>query len=164
VEPYWMTIARAELRRGVYEIPGPDSEARIELYQSTCRWKHSDDAIAWCSSFVNFCVEGGDEAYDLLVGGVVPFSVGTKSARARSWLQWGASISLQHAPIGALLIMKRGPEPQPGPEVVDAKGHTCFFDGWATPLHIRGVGGNQSNMVRSSIYPANKVIGVRWAA
>lgn len=160
-----MQIARAELRRGVYEIPGPESNKRIELYQSTCRWKHSDDAIAWCSSLVNFCIEGGDDIQRVFLEGanIIPL-VGTKSAQARSWLRWGRVISLQHAPIGAILILKRGPEPQPGPEVVDAKGHTCFFNGWATPHHIEGIGGNQSNMVRSSIYPANKVIGVRWAA
>lgn len=163
-EPYWMTIARAELRRGVYEIPGPESLARIEEYQATCtQWVHSDDAIPWCSSFVNWAIEGGDGSLDVFWGRSTHPCLGTKSARARSWLDWGTHVSMEHIPIGAVLIFKRGREPQPGRHIIDANGHVCFFDGWATPNHVVGVGGNQSNMVRASIYDASKLLDVRWA-
>lgn len=160
-EPYWMTIARAELRHGVYEIPGPESEKRIELYQSFCDWKHSNDAIAWCSSFACFCVEGGDSTYQLLKGRQ-RFVQSTRSARARSWLEWGVEIS--HPPIGAIVVMKRGPEPQPDKTVTDAKGHVCLFDGWANPDEFVGVGGNQSNQVRASLYKIDSVLAFKWAA
>lgn len=164
-EPYWMTIARAELRRGVFEIPGPASLERIEEYQATCTlWAHSDDAIAWCSSFVNWGVEGGDGTLAALLGRDVKMCEGTKSARARSWLAWGVPVSTEHIPIGAVLIFKRGTPPQPGPTVLDAQGHVTFFNGWATPTHLSCIGGNQSNMVKASNYAASDLLGARWAA
>jgi uncharacterized protein (TIGR02594 family) len=164
-DPYWMTIARAELRRGVYEIPGPESLARIEEYQATAtHWCHSNDNIPWCSSFVNWSIEGGDRTLDLVFGKTGVWEIGTKSARARSWLDWGVHVSVKHIPIGAVLIFKRGSEPQPGRHILDAKGHVCFFDGWATPNHVIGIGGNQSNMVRASIYAVSKLLDARWAA
>ena len=159
-EPYWLQLARFELQRGVYEIIGPASLPRIEEYQATCTlWPHSDDAIPWCSSFVNWCVEGGDQQANL-----ANVLLGTKSAAARSWLGWGVSVRLTaHIPIGAVMISKRGRGPQPGPEILDAPGHVTFYAGMATPLHFLGVGGNQSNMVRASIYPLSKVLDARWA-
>jgi uncharacterized protein (TIGR02594 family) len=160
-EPYWITIARAELRHGVYEVPGRASNERILMYQASVkRWKHNDDAIPWCSSFVNWCIEGGDGAYELLRGSH-DFLAGTDSAAARSWLQWGVEIS--HPPIGAIAVLKRGPDPQPGKDVVDAPGHVTFFAGYASPTEFVGIGGNQSNMVRASIYVSD-VLSFRWAA
>ena len=162
MEPYWLTIARAELYRGVYEIAGPESEARIEEYQrhSSGRWPHSDDDIAWCSDLVGWCIEGGDGLYTGLLG-IVPM-VGTKSAAARSWLEWGVGVSMLHPPIGAVAVLRH--EGGPGPEVLDAPGHVTFFDGWAAPGWLRGIGGNQSNMVRSSNYRTDLLLGMRWAA
>ena len=161
-EPYWLTIARAELRHGVYEIPGPASNERILMYQASVkRWKHSDDAIPWCASFVNWCISGGDGSYELLRG-QVDFLEGTDSAAARSWLVWG--VPIVHPPVGAVVVLKRGPEPQPPKTVTDAKGHVTLFDGYASPTEFVGVGGNQSNMVRASIYKLSDVLDFRWAA
>ena len=39
--PKWLALAHAELTSGVYEIPGPESNKRIEEYLATCRW------VAW---------------------------------------------------------------------------------------------------------------------
>lgn len=161
-EPYWLIIARAELLRGVYEIPGPESEARIQEYQqhSALRWPHSDDNIAWCSDFVGWSIQGGDGRLVKLFG-ITPL-VGTQSAAARSWLGWGVGVSITNPPIGAVMVLKH--EGGPGPEVRDAPGHATFFDGWAAPGWVRGLGGNQSNMVRTSNYEVKHIIGMRWAA
>jgi uncharacterized protein (TIGR02594 family) len=150
MEPAWLTVARGELSSGVYEIPGSGSEQRIEEYLSTCRWVETDDSVPWCAAFVNWCI---------MQAGLV----GTDSARARSWLQFGVSVS--PPPVGAVTILKRGPEPQPGRHVIKAKGHVGFYVGEASPSEILLLGGNQSNgMVRVSTYARSKVLQYRWHA
>jgi uncharacterized protein (TIGR02594 family) len=149
MEPTWLTIARAELSSGIYEIPGPESNTRISEYLATCRWVETSDSVPWCSALVNWAIiEAG--------------LVGTDSARARSWLQWGVSVG--PPPIGAVAILKRGPEPQPDRHVIKAPGHVGFFVGLASPNQILLLGGNQSNMVRVSTYSKSKVLQYRWHA
>jgi len=147
MDPSWLTIARNELVSGVYEIPGPESNKRIEEYLATCRWVETDDRVPWCSAFVGWCCEQAG----------VP---STNRANARSWLNWGTAVSLP--PVGAVTILKRGREPQPNRHITKAPGHVGFYLGHATPQHAILLGGNQSNAVRASIYPLSKVLGYRW--
>ncbi len=65
-------VARAELALNVAETPGPANNPRIVLYHSTTSGSSAGDETAWCSSFVNYCVEQAG------------FS-GTDSKWARSW-------------------------------------------------------------------------------
>jgi uncharacterized protein (TIGR02594 family) len=146
--PDWVDVALHELKSGVEEIPGPSHEARIIQYHRATTLKASEDEVPWCSSFVNWCVERAGYTT-------------TKSARARSWLAWGTDID--PPAYGCVVIIKRGGGSQPGPEVLDAKGHVGFFMGFADPRHIQILGGNQGNRVSIRPYPAARVLGYRWA-
>jgi uncharacterized protein (TIGR02594 family) len=133
---------------GEQEVAGPDSNALIlAMLKQDQTWPTGDD-VPWCSAFVNFVCRVLD----------LPRS---KSLRARSWLQVGTPIELADArPSYDVVILKRGPKPQPGPDVIDAPGHVGFFvcllDGKVILL-----GGNQSDQVKISAYPVADVLGVR---
>ncbi|HMG50980.1 MAG TPA: glycoside hydrolase domain-containing protein, partial [Inquilinus sp.] len=50
-------VARAELALNVQEIPGAQNNPRIVMYHATTSGGAAPDETAWCSSFVNYCVE-----------------------------------------------------------------------------------------------------------
>lgn len=151
-KPSWLAIAEVEMLAGVVEVAGSGDNPRIvEYHRTTTLPDHlaAEDETAWCSSFVNFCVQRA--GYQ-----------GTRSARARSWLRWGVGVSIVEPPLGAIAVMKRGGANQPGPEVIDAQGHVGFFVGFPEPGRVAFLGGNQSNAVNVSTYPAERLLGFRW--
>ena len=97
----WMKIAKQEL--GQKEIPGADSNRRIEEYHKTTTLGSKTDSVPWCSSFVNFCITKNGLAE-------------TNSALARSWASWGKETS-SFVP-GCIVVLERGEPP---------KGHVGFF-------------------------------------
>lgn len=136
MKPSWLDIAEKEL--GQKEVAGPGSNARIISYHFCTTLKATTDEIAWCSSFVNFCmIQAGLPA--------------TKSAAARSWLTYGTALA--EPEVGCIVILKRGTNPQ--------SGHVCFFVE-DLGLNIRCLGGNQGDQVKLSIYPKADVLGYRW--
>ncbi len=136
--PSWYAVARGEI--GIKEIPGAGDHPRIVEYHKTTSLPanlQNQDETAWCSSFVNWCVErAGFE--------------GTDSARARSWLNWGAR--LREPSEGCIVVFSRGSNP--------ASGHVGFYVGDAGS-HIRVLGGNQSNAVTISRYRKSRLLGYR---
>ena len=82
---------------------------------------------------------------------------------ARSWLEVGMGIDLDAAfPGFDVVILQRGKSPQPGPEVTNAPGHVGFFAGLSTDGGlVELLGGNQSDQVKISRYPVDRVLGVR---
>lgn len=133
-EPEWMIIAKQEL--GQMEVPGPESNPRIEEYHNTVTIKDNSDSVPWCSSFVNFCITKSG-------------LVGTNSAMARSWLNWGQESS-SFVP-GCVVVLKRGDPP---------KGHVGFYVGMDGD-NVRILGGNQSDSVNIASYKKNNVIAKR---
>jgi uncharacterized protein (TIGR02594 family) len=134
----WLQHARQEI--GIKEIPGPQDNPRIQEYQATTSLGSQHDEVAWCSSFVNWCMKQSG-------------TPGTGLANARSWLKWGKKLS-EPKP-GCVVVFKRGNNP--------AQGHVAFF------LRHRGavvdvLGGNQSNQVMVAQYPAARIIEYRWPA
>lgn len=109
----------------------------------------SDDSVPWCSAFVNYI------AWLLRL----PRS---KSLRARSWLTVGESVYVLVEASAAfdVVIVKRGPDPQPGPEVLDAPGHVGFFAGMEGD-RVLILGGNQSDMVSVAQFPRADILGIR---
>lgn len=107
----------------------------------------SHDEVPWCSAFANYV------AWLLRL----PRS---KDLRARSWLRVGKGITLAKAVPGDIIVLKRGKGEQPGPEVYDAPGHVGFYAGRQGDL-IEVLGGNQSDSVKISRYPAKNLLGVR---
>ncbi len=135
----WLPIAYAEL--GVKEVVGSGSNPRIIEYLHSTNLGAPDnnkDETAWCSAFVNWCIENSGYA-------------GTDSAAALSWASWGASTS---APVpGDLVVFNWG----------GGHGHVGFFVS-ATATKVQVLGGNQSNEVNVKDWPKNKVYRFRKPA
>jgi uncharacterized protein (TIGR02594 family) len=119
-----------------------------------------DDETPWCSAFVNWV------AWLLRL----PRS---KSLRARSWLGVGEMIAREECRVGFdVIVLSRGPLPQPGSEVLEAPGHVGFFGGFGDDrvpglLTVPPVskvwllGGNQGDQVSLASFPIERVLGYR---
>ena len=120
---------------GIKEVPGVENNPEIMKYFDEIghSWVQ-DDETAWCSAFVNWCAlrknyEGSDKL------------------NARSWLQVGKKVEFRDADI---VVFWR--------ESKDSwKGHVGI------PIregngYILCLGGNQSNMVRISTYPKERLL------
>src|SRR5262245_39966632 len=55
-EAPWYQVALEELAHGVAEIAGPESNPRILEYHASCTLHATNDDVAWCSAFANWCV------------------------------------------------------------------------------------------------------------
>lgn len=135
---------------GVKEIPGVADHPLIRWWHSLCQMgTETHDEVAWCSAFAN--------------GMVWPFEglPRSRSARARSWLLVGSPVPIELAEPGFdVCIFKRGPEPQPGPEVIEATGHVAFFRK-LLPGAVEVVGGNQGDTVSIAAFPLSHLLDVR---
>ena len=135
---------------GLKEFSGAKDNGFIVWAHSLCGLgDEQPDETPWCSSWLN--------AIAWLLR--LPRS---KSAAARSWLELGTPIPLMDAKPGYdVVIFKRGPEPQPGPDVTrGAQGHVALFAGLQGE-HVLALGGNQGNAVNVSRYQISSVLGVR---
>lgn len=131
-------IARDEL--GVKESFGKKDNPRVVEYHATTSAKRTPDSVAWCSSFVNWCV--------VEAGGI-----GTGRRLARSWLKWGVPVELSAARPGDVVVLWRD-------SLASVKGHVGFFVRRDADQVIL-LGGNQANSVCERGYPASRVLGVR---
>ena len=136
---------------GIQEVPGATSNPHVlAMLRLDAQWPEGD-SVPWCSAFVNYV------AWLLRL----PRS---KSLMARSWLTVGEVIPLEDAEPGFdVVIFKRGEGEQPGPEVIDASGHTGFYAG-VEEENILVLGGNQSDSVSISHYAKSDLLGVRRLA
>ena len=136
--PY--AVAQAELARDVHEIAGPQDNPRIVLYHSTTTGGAAHDETAWCSSFVNYCVEQAG-------------LTGTDSKWARSWHDtgWGSEVTGEPRP-GDIVVWRRRIGQEDG-------GHVAFFVEKIGQDFLRVLGGNQSDRVRIATYPVNGPVG-----
>jgi uncharacterized protein (TIGR02594 family) len=139
----WMAIAEQE--KGVGEIPGAENNPRVlEYFKATNNLgegARSKDETPWCSAFVNWCLE--QAGYER-----------TKSAVARSWLDWGQAIETPRR--GCIVVFEREKK----------LGHVGFYMG-ETETHIKVLGGNQQNPetqifeVSEKEYPKSELLGYR---
>jgi uncharacterized protein (TIGR02594 family) len=139
----WMPVAEAE--KGVSEIAGAGNNSRVlEYLQATGNLgsaARSRDETPWCSAFVNWCVKQAG-------------LVGTKSALARSWLDWGEPLSVPRR--GCIVIFERE----------RIFGHVGFYIG-ETDTEIKVLGGNQQDaqtgvyQVSEKFYPKSALLGYR---
>lgn len=136
--PY--AVAQAELALDVREIPGTADNPRIVLYHSTTAGGAKPDETAWCSSFVNYCVEQAG-------------LVGTDSKSARSWhdKHWGQAVT-DHPRVGDIVVWERQSPTESG-------GHVAFFVEQIGNDVIRVLGGNQGNRLKVADFPVNGVLG-----
>jgi len=134
--PKWLEAAVKEI--GVEEVPGPGDNLRILEYHNTTTLKATDDSVAWCSSFVNWCMKQA---------GVQ----GSGSAAARSWLNWGKRLDSPRN--GCVAVLKRGSNP--------TNGHVAFYVGEGSS-NIRLLGGNQGDQVKVGAFPKTMLLSYRW--
>ncbi len=141
IDAPWYGKAKGEL--GISEVKGKlhNNSRILDYHRSTTLSKKlaSTDETPWCSSFVNWCVEGSGLK-------------GTDSAMARSWLKWGNKLDTPQE--GCIVVFAR---PSAGPN----SGHVAFFVK-ETAERIRVLGGNQSNQVKESYYGKDDLLGYRW--
>ncbi len=134
----------------IKEIPGLGDNHFIQWCLSRCHVPEPlHDETPWCSASLNGICEflGLDRSY---------------SAAARSWLRVGVPVAVQDAKIGMdIVIIKRGPEPQPGPEVLNAQGHVGIFAGFDGADKIKILGGNQRDEFCIASFPLSSVLGIR---
>ncbi len=137
----WLSIAQEEL--GIHEDSLPDQHnRRIIEYHHTTSLKATTDETPWCSAFVNWVV---------LKAGYG----GTRSAAAKSWLDWGHHLTEPRT--GAIAVIKR----------ISASADAGFHVGFAVSSSttvLRLLGGNQSDQVKYSSFPLKsyEVKGCRW--
>jgi uncharacterized protein (TIGR02594 family) len=132
---------------GIQEVGGQvDNPQIMAMLKLDNEWPEADE-VPWCSAFANY----------ICWLARLPRS---KNLRARSWLTVGRGITLDQAEAGDIIVLKRGAGDQPGPEVIEAPGHVGFYAGRFGEF-IEVLGGNQSDTVKVSRYPASKLLGVR---
>lgn len=132
-----MTVAYRET--GVKEIMGDEHHMRILEYHQVTDLQAKTDEVPWCSAFICWCMEKC----------AIP---STRSALARSWLNWG--IELEKPKEGCVVVLWRGRKDGPS-------GHVGLFVK-ETEKSVYVLGGNQDNSVRLSSYSKERVLGYRW--
>ncbi len=136
-------VARAELDLDVKEIPGARDNPRILLYHSTTRGGAASDETAWCSSFVNYCVEQAGFQ-------------GTDNKGALSWEDWAQDATRDPAP-GDIPVFRRRAGSKTGRVLGGHVGFLVSEDESTGRIQI--LGGNQSDRIRISAYPRDGMMG-----
>jgi uncharacterized protein (TIGR02594 family) len=127
---------------GIRELGTRGEHPLIQWWLSLCGFGFdAEDEVPWCSAFVN----------GIAWQHRLPRS---KSAAARSWL--GVGFPVATPMIGDIVVLKRGADPQPGPEVLQAPGHVGIYAGQKQLL-----GGNQGDGVSIMPFDDRKVLGYR---
>ena len=132
-------IVKAEI--GVKEVTGPGSNPRIVVFGSYTTYKATSDAVPWCSSLANYVVDTAG-------------FVGTHSAAARSWLDWG--VVLKTPIVGCIVVFDRRDKNNPNAAHVAFCDHADISNGI-----IRVIGGNQKDSVSDGRYRTSRVLGYR---
>lgn len=133
---------------GLKDVRGPVHNAHVLAMLRLDVPSVQDDETPWCSAFLNYVCW-------LLR---LPRS---KSLLARSWLSVGLPISPSEASVGYdVVVLSRGPLPQPGPLELDAPGHVGFFS-FSDLRDVYVLGGNQGDQVSVAPYVRERVLGVR---
>lgn len=131
----WMAIARCEL--GQKEIKGAGDNPRIREYHAATTLGSQHDEVAWCSSFVNFC---------MMKAGIAR----TRSAAAASWVDWGVGTDPRR---GAVVVIYNAAAKNSA--LSHSGNHVGFLVedlGWGWKV----LGGNQGDMVKESCFSKKK--------
>lgn len=139
----WMKIASKE--KGQEEFKGKRNNPAIIKYHASTTLKAKTDETPWCSSFVNWVMQQAKIQ-------------GTNSAAAASWLTWGEKCS---AKTGAITVIR---DAKAANSSLTRSGNHVGFLVRETATHYELLGGNQSNMVRVTLYPKSSwtLRGYRW--
>jgi uncharacterized protein (TIGR02594 family) len=141
--PAWMNVAKKE--QGTHEIKGRAANPRIIAYHATTDLRARSDEVAWCSSFVNWCLKQCGIR-------------GTNSAGAASWKKYGNASSARYGAIAVVF------NPAMARSSLTATGNHVGFLVEETKTHYVLLGGNQGNSVKVSRYAKAKwrLLAMRW--
>lgn len=141
--PAWMNIAKKET--GTSEVRGRSANPRIIAYHAATDLRARSDEVAWCSSFVNWCMKQCGIR-------------GTNSAAAASWKKWGNATTARY---GAVAVVYNAGMARSS---MTTTGNHVAFLVEETRTHYVLLGGNQSNSVKVSRYPKAKwkLLALRW--
>lgn len=168
-EHAWISRAAREFGVGEYEDSrDPPSNPRVQDYHATYGGDPAErlESIAWCSSFVNWCLRPG-------------FDTDDTDRRARSWRHWGHELAVPRP--GAIVVFWRRPEADENAEQHEwpkdrligegRNGHVAFLVEFGGGQAIV-LGGNQSSRanalgeVNKKPYPLDSndygVLSYRW--
>lgn len=139
----WMAIAKKEM--GTHETAGKAANPRIIEYHAATSLRAQSDEVAWCSSFVNWCMKKAGRK-------------GTNSAGAASWVGWGAASAHRY---GAVIVIYN---PKMANSRMSTTGNHVAFFVEETKTHYVLLGGNQGDSVKISQYPKAKwqIKACRW--
>jgi len=143
--PIWLEHALKDA--GVHEIKGGETPRIIEMHDH-CTLHAKEDEIAWCSAAVCCWLEE--------MG--IP---STKSAAARSWLNWG--VELDKPKEGCICVIQHK-NSAPDLATGSTSGyHVALWLGQDN-YYIYLWGGNQGDSVKQSKFPLGsyRVCGYRW--
>jgi uncharacterized protein (TIGR02594 family) len=135
--PRHLIIALDEI--GITEVPGPGNNPKIAEYLKAVDLP-GNDAIPHCAAFVNWCLGQAG----------VP---GTRSALARSFLNWGFRINKPQ--LGCVVVLSRGTD--------QSKGHVGFYMD-SNHGFIKLLGGNQGDRVGINEFGLWRILEYRWHA
>lgn len=124
---------------GIKEIVGKQHNPEVLKYFTEIghSWVKNDET-AWCSAFINWVAKKSGLEY-------------SGKLDARSWLKVGDKVKIPRR--GDVVIFWRGSKDS-------WMGHVGLFIR-ETPNWVYVLGGNQSNQVKISAYPKNKLLGYR---
>jgi uncharacterized protein (TIGR02594 family) len=136
-EPKWLELARSYV--GEREIHGLKHNSKIVQWFADIRTSFRDDETPWCAAFVGAMLERSGIR-------------STRSAAARSYLNWG--VSLPFPVPGCIVVYSRPGSSWSGhvgfPVAVDQRGD------------IMTLGGNQGDMVSIKLFDKARVLSYRW--
>lgn len=136
--PSWLVRARREI--GVREIVGARHNPRVLEYHLSTRLRAATDEVAWCASFVCWCLE--QEGMK-----------STRSAAAASYKEFGRASLLN--PGAVILFGKHDPDAK-------GSGHVGFVNAHPEGEWVEVLSGNCNNAVRLKRYRWADAVAVRW--
>ncbi len=142
-EPSWMAIARAEICTREARAGQPPNRRIVEYHQITTL-RATSDRTPWCAAFVSWVLERAGIR-------------STRSARAKSYLDWGHALEAPR--VGAITVFHRGS----GAPTARGPGHVGFLVE-ERENDVLLLGGNQGNHVNIRSYSKSRLMAYRWPA
>lgn len=132
-------IARSEMGVKEYKIGSNKTVEKYHAYSTEENKKTSTDDIAWCASFVCYCLE---------MAGLKS----TNSKSARSYEKYGKHTD---TPVfGDIVVFWRG-------SLSAGTGHVALFAGFDSDGNIKCLGGNQHDEVNITVFSRARLLGFR---